>query len=88
MKNYCVYLKGHASKSGPSKEELKLRTMRQSKCSKKNAEALTTLPSAEYVGINIPHLEEVKIFGSTKRKLDIPIGDVEKSHRLNKVNFS
>jgi len=33
------------------------------------------------------HLEGEEIFGSIKRKLDIPIGDARDSYRLNKVNF-
>jgi len=33
-------------------------------------------------------LKGEEIFGSTKRKLDIPIGDAGDSHRPDKVNFS
>jgi hypothetical protein len=36
----------------------------------------------------IPHLEGEEIFGSTKRKLDLPPGDDGDSHRPDKVNFS
>ena len=36
----------------------------------------------------IPHLEDKEIFGNTKPKLDLPPGDDDDSHRLNKVNFS
>jgi len=39
MTNYRGYLRGHASKSGPSKEELKLRVARRSGDPKKMAEA-------------------------------------------------
>jgi len=88
MTNYRAYLKGHASGSGPSKGELKLRAAQCSKEPKKIAEALNTLPGFESVGSRIPHLEGEEIFGSTKRKLDVPIGDGGDSHRPDKVKFS
>ena len=87
-KNYHVYLKGYASGSRPSKGELRLRTARRSGDPKKIAEALNTLLGAEGVGTRIPHLEGEETFGSTKRKLDVPIGDAGDSHRLEKINFS
>jgi len=49
---------------------------------------LNTLLRAEGIGTQVPHLEGEEIFGSTKRKLDVPIGDVEDSHRPDKLNFS
>ena len=76
MTNYRAYLRGHASGSGPSKGELKLRAARCSRCPKKIAEALNSLPEAHGVGSRVPHLEGEEIFGSTKRRLDVPIGDV------------
>jgi len=88
MINYCAYLKGHASGFGPSKGELKLRAAVHSKDPKKIAEALNILPGIEGVGSHIPHLEGEEIFGNTKRKLDVPIGDCRDSHRQDKVNFS
>jgi hypothetical protein len=36
----------------------------------------------------IPHLEGKEIFGSTKHKLDLLLGDDGDSHRPDKVNFS
>ena len=88
MKNYRAYLRGHASGSGASKRELKLRAARRSGCSKKIAEALNSLLEAQGVGSRVPHLEGEEIFGSTKRRLDVSIGDARDSHRPNKVNFS
>ena len=88
MTNYRAYLKGHESGTGPSKGELKLRAARRSGCPKKIAEALNTLPEAHGVGTRVPHLEGEEVFGSTKRKLDVPIGDAGDSHRPDKVNFS
>ena len=88
MTNYRAYFRGHASSSGPSKGELKLRAGRRSGCLKKIAEALNTLPEAHNMGSRVPHLEREEIFGSTKRRLDVPIGNAEDLHRLDKVNFS
>lgn len=34
-----------------------------------------------------PHLKGEEVFGSTKQKLDLPLGAEEQSHRPNKVNF-
>ena len=88
MTNYRAYPRGHASDSGPSKGELKLRVARRSECPKKIMEALNSLPEAHSVGSRVPHLEGEEIFGSTKRRFDVPIGDVGDLHRPDKVNFS
>ena len=82
MTNYRAYLRGHVSGSGPSKGELKLRAARRS------VSALNSLPEAHGVGSRVPHLEGEEIFGSTKRRLDVPIGDARDLHRPDKVNFS
>ena len=39
------------------------------------------------VNTRIPHLEGETIFGSTKRKLNLPPGDDGNSHRHDHVNF-
>ena len=88
MTNYWAYLKGYASRSGPLKGELRLRAAKRSGDPKKIAEALNTLLGAEGVGTRIPHLEGEETFGSTKRKLEVPIGDAGDSHRPDKINFS
>jgi hypothetical protein len=88
MTNYRAYLKGKASGTGPSKQELKLRAARGSGDPKKIEEALSQLPGVEVATTRIPHLEGEEIFGSTKRKLDLPPGDDGDSHRPDKVNFS
>jgi hypothetical protein len=87
MTNYKAYLKGKASGTGPSKQELKLRAARRSDDPKKIEEALSQLPGVEVATTWIPHLEGEEIFGRTKRKLDLPPGDDGDSHRLDKVNF-
>jgi hypothetical protein len=88
MTNYRAYLKGKASGTGPSKQELKLRAARRSGDPKKIDEALNQLPGVEVATTQIPHLEGKEILGSTKRKLDLPPGDDGDSHRPDKVNFS
>jgi len=88
MTNYRAYLKGHASGSGLSEGELKLRVARRSGDPKKIVEALNTLPGAQDIGSRIPHLEGEEIFGSTKRRLDVPTDGEGDSHRPDKVNFS
>jgi len=62
MTNYRGYLRGHASGSGPSKEELKLKAARRSGDPKKMVEALNTLLGVEGVGTRILHLEGEEIF--------------------------
>jgi len=88
MTNYWAYLRCHASRTRPSKAELKLRAATRSRDPKKIAEALNNLPGAEGLGSCVPHLEGEEIFGNTKRKLDVPIGDEGDSQRPDKVNFS
>jgi hypothetical protein len=88
MTNYRAYLKGKASGTCPSKQELKLRAARCSGDPKKIKEALSQLPRLEVATTRIPHLEGEEIFGSTKRKLDLPPSDDGDSHRPDKVNFS
>jgi hypothetical protein len=88
MTNYRAYLKGKSSGTGPSKQELKLRAARRSGDPKKIVEALSQLLGVEVATTRILHLEGKEIFGSTKWKLDLPLGDDGNSHKPNKVNFS
>jgi len=67
-------LKGKTTRSGPSKEELKLRGTRHSGDLKKITEALNVLPGAVDVRTRVPHLEGKKVFGNSNHKLDLPIG--------------
>jgi hypothetical protein len=62
--NYRAYLKGKASGTGLSKQELKLRTARRSGDPKKIEEVLSQLPEVEVATTRIPHLEGEEIFGS------------------------
>jgi hypothetical protein len=88
MTNYRAYFKDKSSGTGPSRQELKLRAAKHSGDPKKIAEALSQLPGVEVATTPILHLEGEEIFGSTKRKLDLPPGADGDSHRPEKVNFS
>ena len=89
MTNYRAYLKGKASGTGPSKQELKLRAARHSGDPKKIEEAFNQLRRMEVATTRIPHLEAKRsLTSSTKQKLDLPPGDDGDSHRPDKVNFS
>jgi hypothetical protein len=88
MTNYKAYLKVKVFGTGPSRQELKLRAARRSGDPRKIVEALSQLPGVEVATTWIPHLEGEEIFGSTKRKLDLPHGDDGDSYRPDKVNFS
>jgi hypothetical protein len=88
MTNYWVYLNGGPSGFGPSRHDLKLKRAVASMEGKKITDALCSMPDAEDVCTRIPHLEGEEVFGSSKRKLDVPIGSEGDSHRPDKVNYS
>ena len=88
MTNYKAYLKGKASGTSPSKQELKLKVARRSNDPKKIEEALSELSGVEVATTQIPHVEGEEIFGSTERKLDLPPCNDGDSYTPNKVNFS
>ena len=88
MTNYKAYLKGNAFGTSLSKQELKLRAAKRSGDPKKIEEALSKLPRVEVTTTPIPRLKGKEIFGNTKQKLDLLLGDDGDSHRPNKVNFS
>lgn len=86
--NYHAYLKGDQSGTGPHKDELKLRAARRSGNPRTIAEAVSTYSGGDFLNTRIPHLEGEEIFGSSKRKLDLPPGSEHDSHRPDKVNYS
>jgi hypothetical protein len=88
MTNYRAYFKGKSSGTGPSMQELKLKAARCSGDPEKIAEPFSQLPGVEVATTQILHLEGEEIFGSTKRKLDLLLGDDGDSHRPDKINFS
>lgn len=85
MTNYRAYLRGYAWGSSPLKEQLKLRSARRTVDPKKIVEALNILPRAEGVGTRVSHLEGEEVFGSKKRRLDVPIGNAGDSHRPDRI---
>jgi hypothetical protein len=87
MTNCRANLKGKSSETGPSRQELKLRAARHRGVLKKIVEALSQLLEVEVATTQISHLEGEEIFGSTKRNLDLPLGDDGNSYRLDKINF-
>jgi hypothetical protein len=46
------------------------------------------MPGAAEFCTREPHFEGEEVFGSQKRKADVPLGSEHESHRLDKVNFS
>jgi len=88
MTNYRAYLCGGPSRKGPSKEDLKLKRAMASRDRKKIANVLSQMPRAEDIYTRILHLGGEGVFGSNKRKLDLPISSKGDSHCLDKVNFS
>jgi hypothetical protein len=89
---YYQYLKGDRAGTGPGKEELQLRA------AQRTAErigdpkvlnvAMAKLPGAELSCTRSPHMASEEVFGSQKRKADVPLGFEGESHRPDKVNFS
>ena len=88
MTNYRTFLCGGPSGTGPSKHDLKLKRAMASHDGKKIADAINNMPGAAEVSTRVPHLEGEEVFGSVKRKLDMPVGCEGDSHRPDKVNFS
>ena len=86
--NYRTYLKRGRSGKGPDKAELRLRVAQRSGDAEVIAKVLSSFPGAEDLITKPRGLEGAEIFGSSKRKLDLPPGSHSDSHRQDKVNFS
>ena len=89
---YSQYLKGNCIGTGPGKEELQLRTAQcraeRTRDPKVLNVAIANLPGTEVFCTHEPHLAGEEVFGSQKRKANVPLGYEGKSHRPDKVNFS
>ena len=89
---YYQYLNGDRAGTGPGKEELLLRVAQRTTIRSGNPKALhaalSRMPGAEEFCSREPHFEGEEVFGSMKRKLDLPQGSEHDSHRPDKVNFS
>jgi hypothetical protein len=85
---YHNFLKGQIGGIGPNLMVLKLRSATRSGDPKKIAQAVGELSADAGLNSRVPHLEGESIFGSAKRKLDLPPGDDSDSHRHDRVNFT
>jgi hypothetical protein len=89
---YYQYLKGDRAGTGPGKEELQLRaaqrTAERTGDPKVLNVAMAKLLGAELFCTRAPHMAGEEVFGSQKRKADVPLGFEGESHRPDKVNFS
>jgi hypothetical protein len=72
---YHNFLKGRIGGTGPNLMVLKLRSATRSGDPKKIAQAVGELSADAGLNSRVPHLEGKSIFGSTKRKLDLPPDD-------------
>lgn len=86
--NYREWLKGGQRGKGPDKAALKLRAAASSGDPKLIAVAMKSFPGAGDLPDHSIVLEGAEIFGSTKRKLNLPPGSEFDSHRPDKVNYS
>ena len=51
-------------------------------------DAMANMPRIAKFCIHVFHLESEVVFGSQKYKPDMPIGNEQKSHRLDQVTFT
>ena len=92
MVRYYQFFKGEHAGSGPGKEELLLRVAQR--CAHRTgnpkvvADAISNIQVVQDFVTREPHLEGEEVFGSQKRKADMPLGCKQDSHRPDKVNFS
>jgi hypothetical protein len=86
---YYQYLKGDRAGTGPGKEELQLRaaqrTAERTGDPKVLNVAMAKLPGAELFCTRAPHMVGEEVFGSQKRKADVPPGFEGESHRPDKL---
>ena len=86
--NSREWLKGGQRGKGSDQAALKLRAAANSGDPKLIAAAMKSFPGAKDLPNHPIILEGVEIFGSTKRKLNLPPGSEFDSHRPDKVNYS
>ena len=84
---YFNYLCGGPIGTGPSKSELQLRLVSRIGNSRRVVKLLDNIAAKVGLDTRVPHLEGETIFGSTKRKLDLPLGDDNDSHRHDQINY-
>jgi hypothetical protein len=90
--NYYQFLKGDVGGTCPTKKELKLRMAERRAKQTGNPlvleDPMLDMPGAEEFCTLVPRMVGEEVFGSTKRKADLPLGAKEESHQPDKVNFS
>jgi hypothetical protein len=81
---YYQYLKGDWAGTSPGKEELQLRAAQRT--TERTADpkvlnvAMAKLPGAELFCTRLPHMAGEAVFGSQKRKANVPLGFEGESH--------
>ena len=85
---YFNYLHGGPVGTGPSKSELQLRLAFRIGNSRRVVKLLDNVAAEAGLDTRVPHLEGETIFGSAKRKLDLPPGDDSDSHHHDWINYS
>ena len=92
MVRYYEFLKCENAGTGPGTEELLLKVAQRSTHPTGNpkvlADAISNIRRVQDFVTREPHLEGEEVFGSQKRKADMPLGCKHDSHRPDKVNFS
>ena len=83
---YFNYLCDRPCGTGPSKFELELRLASRKSNSKRVVKLLDEVAVKAGLNTRVPHLEGETIFGTAKRKLDLPPGDDSDFHRHDRVN--
>ncbi len=77
--------------SGPTSEELLLRVAHKAQRTGDPSgltKAVSDYPGAEKICTRDAHLEGAEVFGSKKRKADVPIGADDETHRPDTVSYS
>ena len=80
---YFNFLKGGRCGIGPSSSVLKLRLAFRSGNPSRVAKAVDDLSGVSGSNTRVPYLDGEKVFGSAKRKLDLPPGDNSDSHHYD-----
>ena len=85
---YYLFLKGGQRGIRPSTSVLKLRLASRSGNPLRVAKLVDEILDDTWLNTRLPHLEGERMFGSSKRKLDLPLGDDGDSYRHDRVNFN
>ena len=84
---YFNYLRGGPAGTDPSKSELQLRLASRIGNSRRIVKLLEYISAEAGLNTRVLPLEGETIFGSAKRKLDLPPRDDSDSHRHDQINY-